>query len=45
MQLQKCINRAQKIQQQHEDNTIAQEMLLEEMTPVTSNSINKIKHM
>ena len=28
MQLQKCINEAQKIQWQHEDNTSIQEMLL-----------------
>ena len=36
IQLQTYINAAQHVQWQHQDNTIAQEMLLEELAPVTN---------
>ena len=36
IQLQTYINAAEKIQWQHQDNTITQEILLEELVPVTN---------
>ena len=44
MQLQKCIDEAQKIQWQHEDNTSIQEMWLEEIAPLANDAISARKN-